>query len=623
MKKGFRKNAKTKMKNTPVAKKVTTKELYNNLANIMRKHLKKKQKPTFKRYGIVLSIQDGIILASGLKTVGLTEVVELKKKLKGMVSTLERDYVRICLMGPEKGVQPGDVITRTKKFITVPVGFPLLGRVVNSLGQPIDGKGALRQYKANKFNFKRLKNAFKIYSERKQFKSFNYRQIKDLKAPTKIKSTNKTTAPVKQLKKKGKFKFYKVNAKRPMNIIKAVLGIANHWKLNNVQNKRLNLKTLKIERSAPGIMARKSIHEPLITGTKVVDGVIPIGRGQRELILGDRNTGKTTIAVDAIISQTRHNKFNVNDKIYSVYVAVGQRQAKVQDVVNTLKKHDALKHTVIVFAPSYAPAILQFIAPYTGTTIGEYFRDKGHHALVIYDDLTKHAQIHRQLSLLLKTPPGREAYPGDVFYVHARLLERSAKLAVKKGAGSLTALPVIETFDNDATSYIPTNVISITDGQIYLRQDLFFSGIKPAVNINFSVSRVGSAAQIETMQQICGRLKLQIALYNDYKIFARFTNDLDPSIKQLLVRGDRLIELFKQKSNVPLPVQKQILSLYSGMKGFLDLLPLSSVADYERKLHLFAETEALWYPYYLMLEDEIDELIVNTFIASFIMCRYT
>jgi len=595
-------------------KKASGKEVFNSLDNMLTKFLAKKSIVSFKRYGVVLSVQDGIVLASGLKTVGLTEVVLVNNSVKGMVSTLERDYVRICLMGSDTQIQPGDIITRTESFITVPVGFSLLGRVVNSLGQPIDGKGSLKENSGKTVNLAQLKGAFK------KLISANILDKND--------NININTAEIEKVKfdKQKPVKLQVINAN--LNNLINYIGIPKTAsykikKMKNILQKVRNFQFLAIERPAPGIMARKSIHEPLITGTKVIDGVIPIGRGQRELILGDRNTGKTTLAVDAIISQSRHNKYNVNDKIYSIYVAIGQRQAKVQDVVNTLKKNNSLSDSIIVFAPSYAPAILQFIAPYTGTTIGEFFRDNGKHALVIYDDLTKHAQIHRQISLLLKTPPGREAYPGDIFYVHARLLERSAKLSNLKGAGSLTALPVIETFDNDATSYIPTNVISITDGQIYLRQDLFFSGIKPAVNINFSVSRVGAAAQIETMQQLCGRLKLQMALYNDYKIFARFTSDLDPSIKQMLVRGDRLLELFKQKANVPLVVQDQILSLYAGLKGFLDGVPLSSVSVFEAKLHSFAKKEPLWFPYYSNLDDEIDELTVNTLFDCFMLCGYT
>lgn len=469
---------------------------------------------------------------------------------------------------------------------------------------------------------KNLRNALAAYAQRKGLTKINLTKYKNTLGKKKLQKGKAKKITTTKSKKKITRQF-SVNLTKAMSAIRALLAVSKKRQIGTRSTKKLGLKRLRVERPAPGIMDRRSIHEPLITGTKVVDAVIPIGRGQRELILGDRNTGKTTIAIDAVISQTRHNKASVRDKIYSIYVAIGQRQSKVQEVVNVLKKTDSLQYSVIVFAPSYAPAILQFIAPYTGTTMGEYFRDKGYHALVIYDDLTKHAQIHRQLSLLLKTPPGREAYPGDVFYVHARLLERSAKLSKKKLAGSLTALPVIETFDGDATSYIPTNVISITDGQIYLRQDLFFSGIKPAININFSVSRVGSAAQIETMQQLCGRLKLQMALYNDYKMFARFTSDLDPSIKQILVRGDRLLELFKQKANAPLPVQKQILSLYAGMKGFLDPIPLSRIADFERKLHAYVEKEPLWYPYYVMLEDEIDELVMNTLLACFMRCEYT
>jgi len=364
---------------------------------------------TFKKYGIVLNVQDGIVLATGLKTVGLTEVVTIKKKIKGMVSTLERDYVRICLMGSEKEIQPGDVISRTERYITVPVGFSLLGRVVNSLGRPIDGKGKLTYKTGKTFTIKDLKKAFQIY-----LRNFD---MKNRVAPTDDETTNTIPKKPKQKRKPRILKrrqLYKVNLQKSLLMLNPFFFVTSKPIPKQYIIKR-KFKTLKIERAAPGIMDRKSIHQPLITGTKVIDGVIPIGRGQRELILGDRNTGKTTLAIDAIISQTKHNKENFDDKIYSIYVAVGQRQSKVQDVVNTLKHHNSFKNTIVVFAPSYAPAILQFIAPYSGTTIGEFFRDKGYHALVIYDDLTKHAQIHRQLSLLLKTPPGREAYPGDIF----------------------------------------------------------------------------------------------------------------------------------------------------------------------------------------------------------------
>jgi len=354
-----------------------------------------------------------------------------------MVSTLERDYARICLMGPETAIKPGNIISRTKKFITVPVGHALLGRVVNSLGKPIDGKGPLRATRSV-YRIKNLKNALHAYALRKGLTKMNFTKYKAAKTEEK-KMKRKGSKELTKNAKGGLKKTTRYTRQFAVNLTKAMSAVRLLLKVNKTNlksgirlSKTSGLKTLRVERPAPGIMERRSIHEPLITGTKVVDAVIPIGRGQRELILGDRNTGKTTIAIDAVISQTRHNKQSVRDKIYSIYVAIGQRQAKVQEVVNVLKKTDALQYSIIVFAPSYAPAILQFIAPYTGTTMGEYFRDKGYHSLVIYDDLTKHAQIHRQLSLLLKTPPGREAYPGDVFYVHARLLERSAKLSKKK-----------------------------------------------------------------------------------------------------------------------------------------------------------------------------------------------
>jgi len=398
------------------------------------------------------------------------------------------------------------------------------------------------------------------------------------------------------------------------DVVMYVKGLINR----GLKSRPERTQAIQIERPAPGIMDRQSIHEPLQTGIKVIDALIPIGRGQRELILGDRNTGKTTIAIDTIISQANHNRENPNDKMYSIYVAIGQRQSKVQDVINTLRKHDAFKDVCIVFTPSFLPVTLQFLTPYTGITIAEYFRDRGQHSLVVFDDLTKHAQMYRQISLLLKTPPGREAFPGDIFYVHARLLERAAKLSDAKLSGSLTALPIIETFEGDATSYIPTNVISITDGQIYLRQDLFNGGFRPAVNINFSVSRVGSAAQVEPMKQLCGTLKLQMALYNEYKTFARLTSELDDTVKHVLTRGDRLLEIFKQKANAPLPVQSTILSIYIAVKGFLDKIPLSKVSDFESQLHMYVQNEPLWYPYYLDLDDEIDEEVLNTMITCFI-----
>jgi F-type H+-transporting ATPase subunit alpha len=374
--------------------KVSPVESIKGLERAIKKYVKAKKILSFNEYGVVLSVQDGVALATGLKSVGISEIVKFRGGVNGQVSTLERDVTRICLMGPDKLVKPGVTVHRLRKFIQVPVGKELLGRVVDSLGKPIDGKGMLLS--------KRDRTLTKTDSEK--------RSLSDI-LTSNLKATE-TQKAVRTSKNEGQ--------KASVNLVS-------------------KLPRRRVERPAPGIMHRMSIHEPLQTGTKVIDALIPIGRGQRELILGDRNTGKTTIALDAMINQSAHNKAHPNDKIYSVYVAVGQRQSKVQEVVNLLTKHNAFEDSCVVFAPSYAPVILQFIAPYAGTTIAEYFRDTGRHALVIYDDLTKHAQIHRQLSLLLKTPPGREAYPGDVFYVHARLLERSAKLSKAKGAGSLTA----------------------------------------------------------------------------------------------------------------------------------------------------------------------------------------
>ncbi len=368
-----------------------------------------------------------------------------------MVSTLERDITRICLMGSDSAVKPGDTVFRLEKNIEIITGQNLLGRVVDSIGNPLDGLGEISKEG-----------------------EFIVKEDIILKDPlANIDLIEKELGRAEEI-----LNFYE--AEDNANFRKAVKKLMF----------LMSFTSTNIEVKSPTIMQRMSIFQPLHTGTKVIDALIPIGRGQRELILGDRNTGKTTLAIDAIINQTHHNFYNPCDQIACVYVAIGQRQSKVQEVVNLLTKHNSLNNTAIVFAPSYSPVLLQFIAPYSGTTIAEYFRDRGRHSLVIYDDLTKHAQLHRQMSLLLKTPPGREAYPGDVFYVHSRLLERAAKLSKEELGGSLTAIPVIETFDGDATSYIPTNVISITDGQIYLRQDLFFSGIKPGVNINFSVSQM-------------------------------------------------------------------------------------------------------------------------------------
>ena len=437
--------------------------------------------------GTVLSTGDGIARIYGLDRAAAGELLEFPHGIHGVVLNLEEDNVGAAIFGEGHLIKEGDTVKRTGRIAEVPVGKALVGRVVDPLGEPIDGRGPIEA----------------------------------------------------------------------------------------TERRRIELK-------APGVVTRQPVKEPLQTGLKAIDGMIPIGRGQRELIIGDRQTGKTALVIDTIINQK-------GGDVTCIYVAIGQKRSTVAQVVDRLRQHGAMDYTVIVAATASESAPLQYIAPYSGCTIGEHIRDHSGHALVIYDDLSKHAVAYRQLSLLLRRPPGREAYPGDIFYLHSRLLERAAKLNDALGGGSLTALPIIETQAGDVSAYIPTNVISITDGQIYLETDLFYSGVRPAINVGLSVSRVGGAAQIKAMKQVAGGLRLDLAQYREMAAFAQFGSDLDQATQRQIARGSRLVELLKQGQYEPLPVEKQILTIYAGTKGFVDHLPLDTLKKYEHELHAFVE----------------------------------
>src|SRR5882757_8227623 len=453
------------------------------VSQIIRKEIEGfDQKVSVRETGTVLEAGDGSASVYGLESAMAGELLDFGHNVVGLVLNLEEDNVGVALLGNFEAVREGDVVKRTGKIAQVPVGDALIGRVVDALGVPIDGKGPVA-----------------------------------------------TT------------------------------------------------ETRKIEVKAPGIIARKSVHEPMQTGIKAIDSMIPIGRGQRELIIGDRQTGKTAVATDAIINQKGQN-------MHCFYVAIGQKQSTVAAVVEKLRESGALEYTTIIAATASESAPLQYLAPYTGVTMAEYYRDSGRHALIIYDDLSKQAVSYRQMSLLLRRPPGREAYPGDVFYLHSRLLERAAKMSDKNGAGSLTALPVIETQAGDVSAYIPTNVISITDGQIFLETTLFYRGIRPAINVGLSVSRVGSAAQIKAMKQVAGRIKLELAQYREMAAFAQFSSDLDPATQRLLARGARLTELLKQGQYKPMPVEEQVVAIYAGVRGFLDAVKVEDVTRFEQQL---------------------------------------
>ena len=439
--------------------------------------------------GQVLSVGDGIARVHGLDRVQAGEMVEFPGGIRGMALNLEDDNVGVVIFGEDRTIREGDTVKRTETIVDVPVGKDLLGRVVDGLGNPIDGKGPAEA------------------TERR-----------------------------------------------------------------------------RVEVKAPGIIPRKSVHEPMQTGLKALDSLVPIGRGQRELVIGDRQTGKTAVAIDTIINQKAINEGDDEArKLYCIYVAVGQKRSTVAQVVKALEDAGAMSYTTVVAATASEPAPLQFLAPYTGCAMGEYFRDNGMHALIVYDDLSKQATAYRQMSLLLRRPPGREAFPGDVFYLHSRLLERAAKMNDEEGAGSLTALPVIETQASDVSAYIPTNVISITDGQIFLETDLFYQGVRPAINVGISVSRVGSAAQIKAMKQVAGSIKLELAQYREMAAFAQFGSDLDVATQRLLNRGARLTELLKQPQYRPLPVEEQVVSIFAGVNGYLDGVPVESVTDFEEK----------------------------------------
>jgi F-type H+-transporting ATPase subunit alpha len=463
------------------------------ISEIIRKQIEQyDQKVAVMETGTVLQAGDGIARVYGLEGAMAGELLEFGgahgENVMGMVLNLEEDNVGVALFGHYEAIREGDLVKRTGKIMQVPVGQAMVGRVVNALGVPIDGKGPI---------------------DTKEFR--------------------------------------------------------------------------KVEIKAPGIVARKSVHEPLQTGLKAVDSMIPIGRGQRELIIGDRQTGKTALAIDTIINQKGLG-------VFCIYVAIGQKQSTVATVVDRLRQFGAMDFTVVVAATASESAPMQFISPYAGVTIGEFWRDSGKHALIVYDDLSKQAVAYRQLSLLLRRPPGREAYPGDVFYLHSRLLERAAKMADDKGAGSLTALPIIETQAGDVSAYIPTNVISITDGQIYLETDLFYSGVRPAVNVGLSVSRVGGAAQIGAMKKVAGTLRLDLAQYREKAAFSQFASDLDKATQAQLARGARLVELLKQAQYQPLSVEKQVFIIYAGTKGYVDKYPLEVLGRYERELFGFCES---------------------------------
>jgi len=437
--------------------------------------------------GQVLSVGDGVARVYGLDKVQAGEMVEFPGGIRGMALNLESDNVGVVIFGDDRSIKEGDLVKRTGAIVDVPVGRGLLGRVVDGLGNPIDGKGPLK-----------------------------------------------------------------------------------------------DVKRERVEVKAPGIIPRRSVHEPMQTGLKAIDALVPVGRGQRELIIGDRQTGKTAVAVDTILNQKAINAgSDESKKLYCIYVAVGQKRSTVAQIVKTLEDNGAMEYSIVVAATASEPAPLQYLAPYTGCTMGEFFRDNGMHAVIIYDDLSKQAVAYRQMSLLLRRPPGREAYPGDVFYLHSRLLERAAKMNKEHGLGSLTALPVIETQAGDVSAYIPTNVISITDGQIFLETTLFYRGIRPAINVGLSVSRVGSAAQIKAMKQVAGRIKLELAQYREMAAFAQFASDLDAATQRLLSRGARLTELLKQGQYRPMPVEEQVVAIFAGVRGYLDPVAVEQIGRFE------------------------------------------
>jgi len=463
---------------------------YEEALQMLREQLKGLEESIkMEEVGVVYYVGDGVARAYGLDNVMANEVVEFEGGTLGLAFNLEEDNVGLIILGSESGIREGSLVRRTGRILDAPVGEGLIGRVIDPLGNPLDGKGPIQ---------------------------YEYRS--------------------------------------------------------------------PVEKIAPGVVKRKSVHEPLQTGIKAIDAMIPIGRGQRELIIGDRSTGRTTICIDTILNQK-------DTDVYCIYVAIGQKRSTTARIIELLERSGAMEYTCVVVASATDPASLQYLAPFVGCTIGEYFRDNGKHALIIYDDLSKHAEAYRQLSLLMRRPPGREAYPGDVFYLHSRLLERAAKLNDELGAGSLTALPIIETKAGDVAAYIPTNVISITDGQIYLEPDLFNKGIRPAINVGLSVSRVGGAAQIKAMKQVAGTLRLDLAQFRELEAFVQFASELDKATQQTINRGLRLVELLKQEPYNPIPVEKQIVAIYAGTNGYLDDLPVEAVRKFERELYAYLDKQ--------------------------------
>jgi len=495
----------------------------SEISRILLKVLVGKKTQNLEKTGFVLTVGDGIARVFGLQKVQAGELVVFSSGLYGMALNLERDNVGVVVFGNDRSIRQGDLVQRTQQIVDVPIGDGLLGRVVDALGKPLDGKGPL----------------------------------------------------------------------------------------TNVLRSRVEVK-------APGIIQRKSVHEPLQTGVKAIDALLPIGRGQRELIIGDRQTGKTAIGVDTIINQRNLNKDLPFDlQLVCIYVAIGQKRSTVLQIVSTLTEENAFSYTIVVAATASDSASLQFLAPYSGCAMGEYFRDKGRHALLIYDDLSKQAVAYRQMSLLLRRPPGREAYPGDVFYLHSRLLERAAKMSDASGAGSLTALPVVETQAGDVSAYIPTNVISITDGQIFLETELFYKGVRPAINAGLSVSRVGSAAQLKTMRKVSGSLKLELAQYREIASFAQFGSDLDEATQRLLNHGSHLTELLKQPQYSPYPIERQIVSVFAGVTGFFDDVPLSQVLPLEKEMLSFVFDSEVFKPYVLLLKEEFDSSLFSLILSLF------
>jgi F-type H+-transporting ATPase subunit alpha len=463
---------------------------YEEALQLLREHIKDfEASAKMEEIGVVYYVGDSVARAYGLDGVMANELVEFDSGVMGLAFNLEEDNVGIIILGSESGIREGSIVRRTGRILDAPVGEGLIGRVIDPLGNPLDGKGPIK---------------------------YEYRS--------------------------------------------------------------------PVEKIAPGVVKRKSVHEPLQTGIKAIDAMIPIGRGQRELIIGDRSTGKTTVCIDTILNQK-------DTDVYCIYVAIGQKRSTTARIIELLEKNGAMEYTCVVVASATDPASLQYLAPFVGCTIGEYFRDTGRHALVIYDDLSKHAEAYRQLSLLMRRPPGREAYPGDVFYLHSRLLERAAKLNDELGAGSLTALPIIETKAGDVAAYIPTNVISITDGQIYLEPDLFNKGVRPAINVGLSVSRVGGAAQIKAMKQVAGTLRLDLAQFRELEAFVQFASELDKATQQTINRGLRLVELLKQEPYSPISVEKQIVAIYAGTNGYLDDIPVESVRKFEKELYAYLDRE--------------------------------